>query len=500
MPFQNFGRHVLRCALACVALVLSTAFVPEGRAGVEVLWPSGAPEWGLLLSPGAQRHPDEYMQLARRIQEESPVALAVGVAHFAANWPEPFQMTSALRQFKSAVRSKASISLSDERFLIAGHSMAGIILQELPAHEKLGGAVLMGAYPAHDFLQLGSGLRRAEIPTLVLAGEWDGLTRITRVLDTVLECEGVAEGHPDFKRCSLQRVVVLPGVNHSDFANGAWQAGDLDSELDLTTAHTEIARAVGGFWSEVLLRTPNSDFHVQYQPQWRNLVADTRSWARAWDKVTQLDEQACLMAQKKLLPLQSSSVTWEVVVKMVESVPGFVFAKPTIESLGADRFRVQAIQTQDRPFNPLDLSIKSRAFTRLSCKLKSAEALRQKLKTSADRGAADLNSCGSINEEVYQEVRSLLPAELTTRLERRGLSLRFGHDVHMTSGPRWIAAKPVRSIDTATREAVVSLPRLQTETSAPLQLDGMHYCQFVPPSQLAEWVFFDSFKQLSGQR
>ena len=244
----------------------------------------------------------------------------------------------------------------------------------------------------------------------MLAGEWDGLTRITRVLDTVLECEGVAEGHPDFKRCSLQRVVVLPGVNHSDFANGAWQAGDLDSELDLTTAHTEIARAVGGFWSEVLLRTPNSDFHVQYQPQWRNLVADTRSWARAWDKVTQLDEQACLMAQKKLLPLQSSSVTWEVVVKMVESVPGFVFAKPTIESLGADRFRVQAIQTQDRPFNPLDLSIKSRAFTRLSCKLKSAEALRQKLKTSADRGAADLNSCGSIIEEVYQEVRSLLPA------------------------------------------------------------------------------------------
>ncbi len=500
MPIQTYGRTVLRFTVACVFFALNFVLTPVGRADVEILWPDGVPEWGLLLSPGAQRKPEEYLQLARRIQEESPVALAVGISGFAANWPEPFQMTAALRQFKAAVRGKASGVLADERFLIAGHSMAGIMLQELPAHERVGGVVLMGAYPAHDILQLGAGLRRAEIPTLVLAGEWDGLTRITRVLDTVLECDRVAQDSPDFKRCSQQRVVVLPGVNHSDFANGAWQEGDLESELDLATAHTEIARAVGGFWSEVLLMTPNSDFHAQYQPQWRNLVADTRTWARAWDKVTQLDKQACFMAQTKLLPQQPIVVSWEVVVKMVESVPGFVFAKPSIENLGADRFRVQAIQTQDRPFNPLDLSIKSRAFTRLSCKLKSAEALLQKLKPPTEDGSHELNSCGSINEEVYKEVRSLLPVELTTRLERRGLSLRFGHDVNMTSGPRWIAAKPVRSIDKATREAVVLLPRLQTETSAPLQLDGMHYCQFVPPSQLAEWVFFDSFKQLSGKR
>ncbi|MEY2987350.1 MAG: hypothetical protein RJB13_871 [Pseudomonadota bacterium] len=500
MSTQSTCCNAVRFVLVCVAFVVCAAFASVGRADVEVIWPESSPEWGLLLNPGAQRQPDEYRQLARRIQEESPVALAVGIASYVGNWPEPFQMTAALRHFKAVVRAKSDESIADERFLIGGHSMAGIILQELPAHEKLGGVLLMGAYPAHDILRLGSGLRRAEIPTLVLAGEWDGLTRITRVLDTVLECEGVVAGSPDAKRCSMQRVVVLPGVNHSDFANGAWQAGDLESELDLATAHTEIARAVGGFWSEVLLMTPHSDFHAQYQPQWRSLVADTRTWAKAWDKVTQLDETACLMAQKKLLPQQPSSVSWEVVVRMVESVPGFVFAKPTIEQLGVDRFRVQAVQTQDRPFNPLDLSIKSRAFTRLSCKLKSAEALRQRAKALAAHDTHELNSCGSINEEVYQEVRRLLPAELTTRLERRGLALRFGHDVQMTSGPRWIAAKPVRSIDTTSREAVVTLPRLQTETSAPLQLDGMHYCQFVPPTQLAEWVFFDSFKQLSGER
>lgn len=500
MPAQLFGCTALRSAFACMFCVVSIGLSATGRADVEVLWPKTTPEWGLLLNPGAQRKPEEYLQLARRIQEESPVALAVGVANFVGNWPEPFQMTGALRHFKALVREQSAATLPDDRFLVAGHSMAGIMLQELPAHEKLGGAVLMGAYPSHDMLRLGAGLRRAEIPTLVLAGEWDGLTRITRVLDTVLECDGVLTGSPEFKRCSLQRVVVLPGVNHSDFANGELQSGDMQSELDLDTSHTEIARAIAGFWSEVLLMTPHSGLHAQHQPYWRNLIADTRAWARAWNKVTQLDAQACFMAQSKLLPQPTGSATWEVVVRMVESVPGFAFAKPSIETLGPDRFRVHAVQTQDRPINPLDLSIQSRAFTRLSCKLKSAEALLQRARQSFERDTHELNSCGSINEEVYQEVRNLLPAELSTRLERRGVSLRFSHDVHLKSGARWISAKPVRSIDAATREAVVSLPRLQTATSAPLQLDGMHYCQFVPPSQLAEWVFFDSFKQLSSER
>lgn len=489
----------VRWGVACVLCMLNVAFAPKGLAGFEILWPDSKPEWGLLLNPGAKRQPAEYLQLAQRIQDESPVPLAVGVAQFVGDFPEPFQMTRALRQFKAHVRQRADASLPDERFLVGGHSLAGIILQELPAHEALGGAVLMGAYPSHDLLGLGSGLRRANIPTLVLAGEWDGLTRITRVLDTVLECDGIQADSPDFVRCSRQRVVVLPGVNHSDFANGEWQDGDLRSELDLATAHTEIARAIGGFWSEVLLHQNVSGVYAQYQPQWRSLIADTTRWAHAWNKVNQLDEQACLRAQSHLLPRDSTAATWEVTVKMVESVPGFAFSRPIIEQLGPQHFRVQAVQTQDRPFNPLDVSIKSRAFTRLSCKLKSSDALRQRSRTLPERDPLDLNSCGSINDVVYQEVKRLLPAELGARLERRGLSLRFGHDLHLKSGARWISAKPVRLVDSDLREAVVSLPRLQTDTSAPLQLDGMHYCQFVPPSQLGEWVFFDSFKQLSAE-
>jgi hypothetical protein len=448
-----------------------------------------------LLSPGAQRKPEEYRALAQRIQELSPVPLAVGLASFTAQWPEPFQMASALKSFKSQVTQRAAGPLPDERFLVAGHSMAGIIIQELPAHEKIGGVILLGAYPSNDVLRLGQGLRQAGIPTLIVAGEWDGLTRITRVLDTVLECEGLSPGHPNEKRCAKQRVVILPGVNHSDFANGVLQSGDLGGEVDLAAAHTEIALAIAGYWAEVLLHVPESSASNIHQRQWKYWVADTKAWARAWSETIAMDERACHEAQRKLLP-RGSPVRWDVTVRTIESVPGFIIAKPSIEKISENHFRVTAIQSQDRPFNPLDLSLQSRAFTRLSCKLKSEEALR-----AAAQQDDQLNliapSCGALNKEFYDDVVARLSPEFQLRLQRRGLELLFGEDLPVEGGLRWVTRKPERRVDLNERRAVVRLPRLQIPANASLQLEGLHLCQFVPPTQLAEWIFFDAFKLLT---
>lgn len=491
---QSFVDRALILILGLMACLL----VSPASADVDVLWPEQPPQWGLLLNPGAQRKPEEYKILARRIQEQAPIPLAVGIASFMGNWPEPFQMKSALKSFRESVSLRAANPLPDNRFLVAGHSMAGIVLQELLSHEKVGGVILMGAYPSNDVLRLGDGLRKAGIPALVLAGEWDGLTRITRVLDTILECEGLKPEDPKFKRCTQQRVVVLPGVNHSDFANGDMQAGDLNGELDLATAHAEIARAVAGYWNDVLLAGMSFDLQSDWrQPQWKDLVSDTRNWALAWSKIDQMDSNACLEAQKKLLP-EADGVIWEVKVRNVEAAPAFALAKPTLEKLAEGHFRVTAIQSQDRPINPLDLSLQSRAFTRLSCKLKSEETLRQFSEQPRNPDIAP-QSCRSLNEAIYQDVQNLLPKELMTRLARRGLELTFSDDIRVGSGMKWISSKPERRIDLQQRRAVVSLPRLETSTSAPLQLDGMHYCQFVPPTQLGEWVFFDAFKLLAAQ-
>lgn len=495
-----FGpRSSMHRVLLTLAGVLACLLVRPAHAGMEILWPVQPPEWGLLLNPGAQRKPEDYRLLAQRIQEEAPVPLAVGISNFLGNWPEPFQMKSMLNSFKQEVASRATSPLSDEKFLVAGHSMAGIILQELLAHERLGGVVLMGAYPSNDVLRLGNGLRKAGIPALILAGEWDGLTRITRVLDTVLECERVTPDHPNYKRCLKQRVVVLPGVNHSDFANGELQAGDLSSELDLGTAHTAIARAVAGYWSDVLLAPGDENTAIRWhQPRWRDLVTETRTWAAAWARIDQMDTRACLEAQTKLLP-EADGIHWDVIVRSIESAPGFALAKPTVEEISEGHYRVTAIQSQDRPFNPLDLSLQSRAFTRLSCKLKSEEALRlfvPRLNGSASAGA----SCRSLNEEIYADVLAHMPAELKDRLSRRGTALTFGEDIMMSSGVKWISSKPTRMLNHDERRAVVSLPRLQTSSNAPLQLDGMHYCQFVPPTQLGEWIFFDAFKILAHSK
>jgi hypothetical protein len=482
-----FARLAVVVSIFC-SFLLST----HARAEVEVLWPAQAPEWGLLLSPGAQRKPEEYRALAQRIQNESPVPLAVGLASFMAHWPEPFQMASALKSFKSQVAQRAAGPLADDRFLVAGHSMAGIIIQELPAHEKLGGVILLGAYPSNDILRLGQGLRQAGIPTLVIAGEWDGLTRITRVLDTVLECEELSPGHPNEKRCGKQRVVILPGVNHSDFANGELQAGDIQGEVDLATAHSEIARAIAGYWTDVLLHIPDSNAMVPDQRQWRNWVADTKAWARAWSESIAADERSCLEAQSRLLP-QNSSVRWDVTLRTVESVPGFAMAQPSVEKLGENHFRVTAIQSQDRPFNPLDLSLQSRAFTRLSCKLNSEQSLRAAARLHEEPAPA-ARSCGSLNQEIYNDVLERLSPELKFRLERRGLELTFGEDSLVEGGLRWITRKPERSVDLDVRRAVVRLPRFQAPPNAGPQLTGLQFCQFVPPTQLAEWVFFDAFK------
>lgn len=496
-------RMVRKCVqlkkLTFLLVGISLLLFSPARADVEILWPIAAPQWGLLLNPGAMRSAEEYRSLAQRIQDESPVSLAVGIASFKGKWPEPFQMTSQLKSFKASVAARAGQALADERFLVAGHSMAGIMVQELPSHQKFGGVILMGAYPSKDVLRLGQGLRKAAIPTLILAGEWDGLTRITRVLDTVLECEGLAADHPDVKRCERQRVVVLPGVNHSDFANGELQAGDMEAELDLASAHTLIARAVAGYWTDVLV-SPRSSFvsDIERDVQWRNLVGDTRQWALAWKDMDKKDAAACRDAQLKLLP-PDADIRWEVEVKMVESVPGFAIARPSVEKISERHFLVTAVQTQDRPVNPLDLSLQSRAFSRLSCKLKSEESLLLAAGRVPHSSSRE-DKCGTLNREIYAEVQQRVMPELRMRLERRGVALSFGEDEIFNSGPQWISSKPKRQIDLQKRQAVVSVPRLITHPNAPWHLDGMHYCQFVPPTQLAEWIFFDGFKILAPSR
>jgi hypothetical protein len=292
---------------------------------------------------------------------------------------------------------------------------------------------------------------------------------------------------------------VLPGVNHSDFANGVLQDGDMEAELDAASAHTLIARAVAGYWADVLV-APRATLTMDAERdvQWRNLLDETRQWALAWKDMDKKDVDACREAQTKLLPSDGEFI-WDVDVKTVESVPAFAMARPTVEKISDRHFRVTAVQTQDRPVNPLDLSLQSRAFSRLSCKLKSEESLLAAAGRSS-RSPVKPDTCGSLNAQMYLDVQNRVTPELRLRLERRGVGLNFGDDEVFNSGPQWIASKPKRQIDVPSRQAVVSVPRLITPPSAPLHLDGMHYCQFVPPTQLAEWVFFDGFKILAPAR
>eukprot|EP00466_Bigelowiella_natans_P011937 jgi/Bigna1/81309/fgenesh1_pg.79_\ len=133
---------------------------------------------------------------------------------------------------------------------------------EIRRKEDVKGMVLLGSFLTRKYKKNrfpNTPQYEFPVPTLTVGGELDGLSRITRITESLhTQVTMSASKHPEREL----PVVVLPGVSHMQFASGTppslVKKRDLRAEVTEEEAHDAIASDVAAFLSAVITNADES--------------------------------------------------------------------------------------------------------------------------------------------------------------------------------------------------------------------------------------------------
>lgn len=227
--------HLLPITVAaCVAITVAAWTLPT---------PPGAhaDHARLLIGPGFDVPPEDYLRVSTLIQQICLETYDIGVCIGTVDFPRMAFTGLVLgvprtRAVRSAVRSAAARLDLGGPLVLVGHSVGALALVD-PGQQEMAAIVLVGATLNGQGLAPWPSWPTPHVPYLQLLAEKDGYVRQTYA---VVE--------------DRDSVVVLPDVNHEQFAAGrptasAEQTGryDLRPAVGLAEAHRSYAAAVAAF-------------------------------------------------------------------------------------------------------------------------------------------------------------------------------------------------------------------------------------------------------------
>lgn len=255
----------LALALASAALASAANIVLsplDGKSGTEV---------ALVLLPGVDHgfQAAQYQALGEAAQASSTDSLWVAVADLDST------STSDRTSFDSATQGAIAAMLADGMdastpVFYAGHSDAGTMLEQFAFDDasSFAGVALLGAfiprahYAADTTRTVSSTEGSYPVPTLTVAGELDGVARLTRaavepLFKQILLAQDRDQAVADFP------VVLLEGVSHVQLADGNCSSTDLlrqdlKPEVDQATATAAVADALAAFLAAQSASAPST--------------------------------------------------------------------------------------------------------------------------------------------------------------------------------------------------------------------------------------------------
>ncbi|KAK3767460.1 hypothetical protein RRG08_032135 [Elysia crispata] len=212
---------------------------------IQILKPirSTGDEVGLIFIPEGDVRGDQYKATAQAIQESSGLRVWVALTgNYFFDLKTPCSVHDGL---KKAVRELKTAGMTNESYVGVGHGWGGNILESCVKDSALKALILMGSTLSRK-TQLGD----FPIPVLTLAGELDGVTRITRVVE---EFEKLTDNTASFFRGLYKTpIAFIEGMNHAQFGSGPmWSLDnrirDLIPNITNEMAHRLIGENVNDF-------------------------------------------------------------------------------------------------------------------------------------------------------------------------------------------------------------------------------------------------------------
>lgn len=474
------------------------------------------PEKMLVFIPGGKVPVANYVETAKAIQASSK-AIRLWVVI-----PAVFQRLCIISCTASSVcaplHSNVESALSEaakqgwkrgtdsEDIFLAGHSLGGVcantLLQAYSTSSSLPykALVVMGSYVdetgAHD-------LPHYPVPVLTLNVELDGgLARPGKTATWWRQFIGVAADKGRDYALTNKPVVILPHLNHSDFCPGFDVPGDLLAEVSQADATALIGDMVAAFLS---LHTEGVSSGTQRaalslldsKAQWTSslmspylLAQDMERNATNTAVSAEGSSSFCAEAQKRVSGLSQSDAA------RVRVQDGFHVSSPNLEHCHpnwthvGDGIVVDSCSHTDY-YADVQNTGEITAASEIACKMLSGDRLAEQLNvTSYDKDV----TCSSVNQWSVELAEMMAFSSTLDRYKRSGRGWCFLKDVptYQNIGPLWVFKDALALKDNSTCMSVAS-PILKTAIDGKIY-PGNHYCKFLSPARVLDWMMTDSLK------
>ena len=191
----------------------------------------GANTVAIIFIHGNKLGPERYLPLFNQIQTKSNDSLWVAIPAFLGDVPVEELHPKVFEDMLTKLHTSGMPE--NTKIFLSGYSLGGYTSQVLAIkhQNEITGQILLGSYLLRAYHLTNTTF---PVPTLTLSGELDGLTRVTRIIESFY----FYSSYPHF-------TVIIPGMNHMNIASGKPTDSiiekDIQSEINETTAHEELA-------------------------------------------------------------------------------------------------------------------------------------------------------------------------------------------------------------------------------------------------------------------
>ncbi|XP_047500250.1 uncharacterized protein LOC125046512 [Penaeus chinensis] len=438
-----------------------------------------------VFLPGSYSTNDRYVQFGEALQAASPHRLWVGlVGIYMEDYPDPAELDAAVTACLADMRL---LGMNSTDVFISGHSLGGQVAVFYPeTRDIFRGLVLLGAYLDHGLLA------SYPIPVLTLAGDLDGSSRVTRMVDAFTESQ--AQMALDSEAVFRVPTIIPEDVNHASYYNdsdGLQVPDDILTPLPSAEAKARISQHVADFITATLgkpsaavddarsrLLGAYDDTNAKMKPI-QDLRAVTEEMSRSpWSEMSQ-----------KILANTATQDDWRYmnVSDHIHDNTSFVSENPHMTL----QLQTLSIATQSHVTRPADpYYYEPLTAFEIAIKMKSQEAIKEELEPLGVLFNKPV-TCKELNMAAFDRAFNSPVDVVRDRFIERGRNITFFEDVVDDFATSWLASSHSLVYTDAGLE--VTARRFHTASNNP-DLRGLTWCKLVPPERFLEYIMVDGLK------
>jgi len=485
----------------------------DGKTGAEKM---------VVLIPGANVPTENYLQTAAAMQNGTDLKLWVAIPTMGP--PKrciilcpTLSACAPLHSFVTSILSKAADagfkgSTSAPDTFIAGHSLGGICASRLAlsyTNPPYQGAIVMGSYAE---AKSGAGSEEEfPVPILTVGAELDGGLGRPAMIGVRLAGSDTAAANTTSGPRGLawqmkeKPVVIMPKMDHSSFCPGFQVPGDVyPPEATQEEAMTMVSESVGAFLAL------NTDQSSDKQAAAVSTLTEKLAWTRKllapleeaykWEAGNNGGNHTyaplCPVAQKMLA---GSAADGKVdVVGSVYKDDSHQFEHTrTGYAVEADGHLAVNVSGHNDYYSGISTGCLVPA-SNIACKMTAAERIAQQLKLTGNSSP----NCSDVNKYVVQLAEQILSQteagnNTLARFKAKGRGIMFGDDFSPFGNIGPLFVKGSIKIEDSSKGITISSIAIKNGIDSAI-FPGVHYCKFVSPARIIDYMMIDSLKKKSG--